>query len=67
VLRNAMDKHDVGQRFDDAKTVDATGNSDGQAFVGKLIDQGHEPDAATIMGPGFDKVIAPDVIAVLWP
>lgn len=67
VLRNAADEHNVGQCFNDAKTVDATGNPDGQAFAGILIDQGHEPDAATIMGLGFDKVIAPDVIAMPWP
>ena len=29
--------------------------------------RGHEPNAATIMGLGFDKVIAPDVIAMPWP
>jgi hypothetical protein len=62
-----MDKHDVGQCFDDAKAVDATGNPDSQAFAGKFIDQGHEPDAATIMGLGFDKVVAPDVIATRGP
>jgi hypothetical protein len=67
VLRNAVDKHDVGQYFDDAKTVDATGNPDGQTFAGKLINQGHEPDTATIMGLGFDKVAAPDVIAMPGP
>ena len=39
VLRNAADEHNVGQCFDDAKTVDATGNPDGQAFAGILIDQ----------------------------
>ena len=65
--RNAADEHNVGQCFDDAKTVDAAGNPDGQAFASILIDQGHEPDAATIMGLGFDKVVAPDVIAMPWP
>ena len=39
----------------------------GQTFAGKLINQGHEPDAATIMGLGFDKVVAPDVIAIPGP
>jgi hypothetical protein len=67
VLRNAMGKHDVGQCFDDTKTVDATGNPDSQAFAGKFIDQGHQPDAATVMGLGFDKVVAPDVIAMPGP
>jgi hypothetical protein len=34
VLRNAMDKYNVRQYFDDTKTVDATGNPDSQAFAG---------------------------------
>ena len=39
----------------------STGNPYGQAFVGN--DQGHEPDAATIMRLGFDRVVAPDISA----
>src|SRR5215472_8402768 len=39
----------------------STGNPYGQAFVGN--DQGHEPDAATIMRVGFDRVVAPDISA----
>ena len=60
-------EHHVGHRVDDAEAVDATGHLDRQAFPGKLVDQGHQPQLAAIVGLGLDKVVAPDMIAMLRP
>jgi hypothetical protein len=67
VLGDASGEHHIGQCFDDAEAVDATSNPDGQAFAGVFIDQGHQPEPTAIMSLGFDKVVAPDMIAMLWP
>jgi hypothetical protein len=67
VLGDTSGEHHIGQCFDDAEAVDATSNPDGQAFAGVLIDQGHQPEPTAVMRLGFDKVVAPDMIAVLWP
>ncbi len=64
VLRNALGQHHISQRFDDAKAVDAAGDPDGQTLASELVDQGQKPDPTTIMGLGFDEIVAPDMIAM---
>lgn len=64
VFRNALGEHHIGQRLDDAKAIDAASDPDGQALASELVDQGQQPDPATIMGLRFDKIVAPDMIAV---
>jgi len=39
----------------------------GQAFVGKLVNDIEHPISASIVGAVLDKVVGPDVIAVLRP
>lgn len=60
-------EHHVGHCLDDAEAVDATRHTDGQTFPGKLIDQGHQAELAAVMGLCLDKIVAPDMIAVLRP
>lgn len=57
-------EHHVGHRLDDAEAVDTTRHTDGQAFP---IDQGHQAELATVTGLSLDKIVAPDMIAVLRP
>lgn len=61
---DALGEHHIGQRLDDAKTIDAASDPDGQALASELVDQGQQPDTTTIMGLRLDKIIAPDMIAM---
>lgn len=67
VFWNTSGEHHVGHRLDDAKAVDPARDADGQTFPGELIDQGHEAEFAAVMGLRLDKVVAPDMIAMLRP
>jgi hypothetical protein len=64
VFRNALDGHHISQRLYDAKAIDAASDPDGQALASELVGQGQQPDPATIMGLRFDKIVAPDMVAV---
>ena len=65
--RHSAFEHHIGHRLDDAEAVDTTGHLDRQTFPGELIDQCHQPKLAAIVGLRFDKVVAPDMIAMLRP
>lgn len=67
VFWNTSGEHHVGHRLDDAKAVDPARDADGQAFPGELIDQSHEAESAAVIGLRLDKVVAPDMIAMLRP
>src|SRR5215471_4870760 len=43
------------------------GDTDRQAFAGKLVNDIEHPISASIVGAVLDKVVGPDVIAVLRP
>ena len=43
------------------------GDTDRQAFVGKLVNDIEHPISSPIVGAILDKVIRPDMIALLWP
>lgn len=47
---HSFGEHHIGRRLDNTEAVDATSNSDRQAFPGELVDQRHEPELAAIMG-----------------
>lgn len=67
VFRDALGEHHIGQCFDDAEAIDAASNPDVQALASKLVDQGQQPDPATVVGLCLDKIVAPDMIAVGRP
>jgi len=67
VFRDALGEHHVRQCFDDAKAIDAASNTDGQTLASELVNQGQRSDPATIMGLCFDKIVAPDMIAMGRP
>ena len=64
MFRDALGEHHVRQCFNDTEAVDAASNSDGQALASELVDQGQQSDPTTIMGLRFNKIVAPDMIAV---
>jgi len=66
MLRDASGEHHIGHRLNDAEAVDPTSHPDRQAFPGKLVDQGHQPNLAPIMGLRLDEVVTPNMIAMPW-
>ena len=63
MLGHAAHEHDVRDSLQHAEAVDPASHPDGQALARELVDQGHQPELATIMGLGFHKVIGPHMIA----
>ena len=47
--------------------LELAGDTDRQAFMGKLVEHVEHPIPASIVGAVLDKVVGPDVIAVLRP
>src|SRR6266566_1076248 len=67
VTGNAAQDEQVGQNVDDIDCFELAGDTDRQAFVGKLVNDIEHPISASIVGAVLDKVVGPDVIAVLRP
>jgi hypothetical protein len=57
----------VGQHVDVVRRLELACDPDRQALARKLIDHVEHPELAPVMGARFDKVVGPDVIAVLRP
>ena len=64
---NTAKDEQVGQRVDDVDGLEPSGYADGQTLAGELIDDVEHADPAPIMGAVLNKVVGPDVIAVLGP
>jgi hypothetical protein len=47
--------------------IDPSSKPDRKALTDELIDQGHQPDTAAIMGRDLNKVEAPDVFWMFRP
>ena len=62
---NAAQDEQVGQSVDHIDRLKLAGDTDGQAFVGKLVNDIEHPISASIVGAILDKVVGPDVIAPL--
>ena len=57
----------VGQHVDDVRRLELACDADRQALARELVDHVEHPEPAPVMGARFDKVVGPDVIAVLRP
>jgi hypothetical protein len=67
VTGNTPQDDEVRQNVDHVDGLKLAGDADHQAFVGKLVEHVEHPIPASIMGAVLDKVVGPDMIAVLWP
>src|SRR5499427_9319306 len=67
VTGNAAQDGQIGENVDDIDCFELAGDTDRQAFVGKLVNDIEHPISASIVGAVLDKVVGPDVIAVLRP
>src|SRR3984893_15464766 len=57
----------IGQNVDHVDRLELAGDTDRQAFMGELVEHVEHPISASIVGAVLDKVVGPDVIAVLRP
>ena len=57
----------VGQNVDHIDRLELAGDTDHQTFVGELVEHVEHPILAPIVGAVLDKVVGPDVIALLRP
>jgi hypothetical protein len=67
VSGNALQDEQVGQNVDDIDRLKLAGDTDRQAFVGKLVNDIEHPISASIVDAILDNVVGPDVIALLRP
>ncbi len=67
VTGNAAQDEQVGQNVDDIDCFELAGDTGRQAFVSKLVNDIEHAISASIVGAVLDKVVGPDVIAVLRP
>ena len=67
VTGNAAQDEQIGENVDDIDCFELAGDTDRQAFVGKLVNDIEHPISASVVGAVLDNVVGPDVIAVLRP
>ena len=67
VSGDAPQDEEVGQNVDHIDRLELAGNTDRQAFMGELVEHVEHPILASIVGAVLDKVVGPDMIAVLRP
>ena len=67
VLRWSMLQEQLGQCRQDRFVVQFSRGSDRQAFACMLFDHRQHPEATPILGAIHDKVVGPDMVAVLGP
>ena len=64
---HATQDEEIGQNIDHIDGLELAGHPDCQAFMGELIDDVEHSIFPAIVGAVLDKVVGPDVIAVLGP
>ena len=67
VARDAAQDEQIREEVDDINRPEPAGYADGQALVGELVDDVEHADLAPVVGAILDKVVGPNVIAVLGP
>jgi hypothetical protein len=65
VSGDATQDEEVGQNVDHIDRLELAGDTDGQAFMGELVNDTEHPISASIVGAVLNKVVGPDVITVL--
>jgi len=67
VTRDAAQDKEIGQHVDYIDGLELAGDPDRQAFMGELIDDVEHSVLPSIVGAILDKVVGPDVVAMLRP
>ena len=66
MLRRAMLNEQIGQRVDHVVRPETAERYHGQAFAAELVADGEHPELAPVMGLILDKIVGPDMPAILW-
>src|SRR5262249_51326999 len=64
---NAPQDEEVGQNVDHIDRLELAGDTDRQAFMAELVEHVEHPILASLVGAVLDKVVGPDMIALLRP
>src|SRR5262249_20134571 len=64
---NALQDEQVGQNVDHIDRLELAGDTDRQAFMAELVEHVKHPVLASLVGAVLDKVVGPDMIALLRP
>jgi hypothetical protein len=67
VSGNALQDEQVGQNVDHIDRLELAGDTDRQAFMGELVEHVEHAVLASLVGAVLDKVVGPDMIALLRP
>src|SRR5262249_7547372 len=67
VTGDATQDEEVGQNVDHIDRLELAGDTDRQAFMGELVEHVEHPVLASLVGAVLDKVVGPDMIALLRP
>src|SRR5262249_42339775 len=67
VSGNAPQDEQVGQNVDHIDRLELAGDTDRQAFMGELVEHVEHAVLASLVGAVLDKVVGPDMIALLRP
>src|SRR5262249_33194038 len=67
VSGKAPQDEQVGQNVDHIDRLELAGDTDRQAFMGELVEHVEHPVLASLVGAVLDKVVGPDMIALLRP
>jgi len=65
LIGHAARDEQIGQHVDDIDGLELAGDPDRQAFMGELVDRIEHSMLPSIMGAILDKVVGPDMIAML--
>jgi hypothetical protein len=67
MLGNPTQDEQVGEEIDDVDRFEPAGHPDGQALMGKIVDDVEQADLAPVMGALLEKVVRPDVVGAFCP
>ena len=67
VSGNALQDEEIGQNVDHIDRLELAGDTDRQAFMGELVEHVKHPVLASLVGAVLDKVVGPNMIALLRP
>jgi hypothetical protein len=65
VTGDATQDEEVGQNVDHIDRLELAGDTDRQAFMGELVEHVEHAVLASVVGAVLDKVVGPDMVAVL--
>ena len=66
MIRHTAQDEEIGQDVDDVGRSEPPVDPDCQSLPAELVDEIEHAELPTIVGPGFDEVVGPDMVRTLW-